>query len=381
MLQRNVPAEGFKPHFMRGKGQARGRKEVTGIIDETQLSQRLRQRGKSLRPQRHMLQQPDRWLHQRHGAGVGIGRARCDEGDVQPALGHQNSSSKSRWSATDHDCIISSSLLGHDALLGSSPEMTNEPEGIGLLRSFTNHPARLMWTIAALAATVIWWSVHFPAGEGWAAFLSEICRIGETSTRSWSLAAAFASWATMSLAMMLPSALPMISAYLDISDAARRGNKAVAPAAYLVAGYLAVWLVFAAAATGLQSVVELTPAMALADEQFAAALLLVAGLYQFAPLKHACLSKCRAPMPYFLARWSDRVTAVFRMGAEQGALCLACCWALMLLMFVAGLMNVIWMAGLAILIALEKTLTTPKPIVYGSGAGLIAAGLFALLGS
>jgi predicted metal-binding membrane protein len=86
-------------------------------------------------------------------------------------------------------------------------------------------------------------------------------------------------------------------------------------------------------------------------------------------------------MPYFLARWSDKSLAVLRMGVEQGTLCLMCCWALMLLMFAAGLMNVLWMAGLTLLVILEKTLPKPKSVIYGSGAGLIAAGTIALFGN
>jgi predicted metal-binding membrane protein len=261
--------------------------------------------------------------------------------------------------------------------------MSKTDNGIELLRGFTNHPARFLWAAMILALSISWWSVHLAVGGGrsWAEFLGELCRIGGASSPTRSAAAVFVWWATMSLAMMLPSAIPMISAYLDISDAARRGHKPVAPTGFLVAGYAAVWLAFAAAATGLQSAVELTPAMTMANERHAAGLMLIAGLYQFAPVKHACLAKCRSPMPYFLVRWSDRKQAVFGMGAEQGALCLACCWALMLLMFAAGLMNVNWMAGIAILIALEKTLPSPKPIVYGSGAGFIGAGLFFLMWS
>jgi predicted metal-binding membrane protein len=262
--------------------------------------------------------------------------------------------------------------------------MTELAKGIGLLRSFTNRAARLMWVMIALAAVVTWWSLLLVSQDetgGLAAYFGQLCRIGEPPSGVASIVAAFLLWAAMSLAMMLPSALPMISAYLDISDAAGRNNKAVVSARYLVAGYLAIWLAFAAAATALQSIVELTPAMALANEHHAALLLLLAGIYQFAPLKHACLVKCRMPMPYFFAHWSDHMWGVFRMGVGQGILCLACCWALMLLMFAAGLMNLMWMAGLSILIALEKTLPAPKPVVYGSGAGLIAAGLFFLWGS
>lgn len=251
------------------------------------------------------------------------------------------------------------------------------------MRGITNHPRRLIWAALLLATSISWWSLHLVDGSAgsWVVLIEELCRIGEPSPSSAKVAAVYALWATMSLTMMLPSALPMISTYLDISDAARERSQTVAPAGYLVFGYAAAWLTFAAAATALQSVAELTPALSLADRRYAAGVLLLAGFYQFAPIKHACLSKCRAPMPYFLANWSDRASRVLRMGLEQGVLCIACCWALMMLMFVAGLMNALWMVGLAVLIALEKTLQRPEPAMYGSGAGLITAGIILILES
>jgi predicted metal-binding membrane protein len=260
--------------------------------------------------------------------------------------------------------------------------MANFVKGIGVLRSFTNHPVRLLWSIIGLAAAILWWSLQLGLGNDlrWVAFLAEICKVGGSSLAESHLPPAFLLWSTMSLAMMLPSAVPMISTYLDIADAAQRGRERVVPAGYLVAGYAVIWLAFAAGATWLQFLVDLTPAMALADHRHAALLLILAGLYQFAPLKHACLAKCRAPMSYFLAHWSNERRQVFKMGVEQGALCFACCWALMLLMFAAGLMNVLWMAGITIPIALEKTLPSPKPLVLGSGAGLTIAGGIFLIG-
>jgi predicted metal-binding membrane protein len=230
---------------------------------------------------------------------------------------------------------------------------------------------------------VLLWRVHigWQEGDGLVSLLTQLCQTNRGSSAVSGIAAPYALWATMSLAMMLPSAVPMISTYLDIADAAARSGQSIVRAGFLVTGYGAVWLVFAGAATWIQAVVELTPGLALANRTLAAGLLILAGLYQFAPIKHACLAKCRAPMPFFLARWSDKPLAVFRIGAEQGALCLMCCWALMLLMFAAGLMNVWWMAGLTLLVILEKTLPKPRTMIYGSGAGLIIAGTMALFGS
>jgi predicted metal-binding membrane protein len=262
--------------------------------------------------------------------------------------------------------------------------MSSMSEPIGYLRRITSRPALLLWVVTSGAFLGLVLTFHSQlAGnseQGWIAVLGRLCGPGKgvSGVREWIVVAML--WHAMTLAMMLPVATPMISAYLDIAEAARSKGLTVVAAPYLAAGYCAVWLAFSSAATALQLLIDQSPRLILTDEAVGAAVLLVAGAYQFAPFKHACLKKCRAPMPYFLARWSERRADVFRMGLEQGLLCLGCCFALMLLMIVAGVMNVIWMAGLTALVLLEKTLPLPQPLVYGSGAGLITAGLLLLTG-
>jgi predicted metal-binding membrane protein len=188
----------------------------------------------------------------------------------------------------------------------------------------------------------------------------------------------FAMWAAMTLAMMVPTAAPMITAYADISLTAREKGIETVPTAVLLAGYLAVWLGFCIAAVAAQwllaSLSLLSPTYVVAHRGIAAAVLVVAGLYQFTPMKHACLVKCRTPLPFFMAHWSNEVAGVFRMGLRQGAVCVACCWALMAVMFAAGLMNVVWMAALAVVMALEKILPDPRFVVRATGIALIVAG-------
>jgi predicted metal-binding membrane protein len=262
--------------------------------------------------------------------------------------------------------------------------MSSTSEPIGYLRRITSRPAMLLWVVTSAAFLALVLSLHSQlAGhseQGWIDVLARLCGPGKGGSgfREWVVVAML--WHSMTLAMMLPVATPMISAYLDIAEAARSKGLNVVAAAYLAAGYCAVWLAFSSAATALQLWIGQSPRLILADNAVGAAVLLVAGAYQFAPLKHACLRKCRAPIPYFLARWSERRGDVFRMGLDQGLLCLGCCFALMLLMTVAGVTNVIWMAGLTALVLLEKTLPQPQSVVYGSGAGLIAAGLLLLTG-
>lgn len=192
-------------------------------------------------------------------------------------------------------------------------------------------------------------------------------------------------WGAMVLAMMLPTAGPMILTYAEIADAAaRKGERIVSPLV-LVAGYLAVWLGFALFATVLQAVLArmalLDPATQALAPPLAGALFVAAGIYQFSALKHSCLARCQRPFPFFFANWTDRAPGVFRLGLRQGRDCLGCCWALMLLMFAIGVMNVAWMAALGVMMALEKMATTPRPsraigtVVIAIGVALLTRSL------
>ncbi|TPI63120.1 DUF2182 domain-containing protein [Mesorhizobium sp. B3-1-7] len=168
-------------------------------------------------------------------------------------------------------------------------------------------------------------------------------------------------WFLMAVATMLPSAAPLIRTYCEIADTARiKGEPAVHPLV-LVAGYLTTWLgasvgftlltlaIYAFAGSGRM----LDPAIGIAG----AAALLVAGLYQFSGLKQACLEKCRNPFSILFANWSAKPARIFRLGLEQGAWCLGCCWALMLVMFAVGAMNVFWMALIGLFTLIEKQIT------------------------
>ena len=186
---------------------------------------------------------------------------------------------------------------------------------------------------------------------------------------------AFLMWLVMIFAMMLPSTAPMVATYMDIAEAAHDKDMTVVSPWVLIAGYVAAWLLFSIVATVLQLWLL---AQALLDAQeavthpfLAAGVLVGAGIYQFLPIKHACLNKCASPMPFFLGNWSDRTSGVFRIGFVQGAYCVGCCWALMLVMFVTGLMNLFWMAVIGLVMILEKTVAEPKPWSYGSGALLL----------
>jgi predicted metal-binding membrane protein len=191
----------------------------------------------------------------------------------------------------------------------------------------------------------------------------------------WSAAEAalvFAMWGAMVLAMMLPTALPMVTTYADIAETAAAKGEPVVHAAVLVAGYVAVWLAFALAATVLQGLATAARGTDVPGLPVSGALLVLAGLYQFSALKHACLTQCRRPFPYLFANWTDRPWGIMQLGLRQGAYCLGCCWAMMLLMFAAGAMNVAWMAALGSVMAVEKM--APPRFSRALGVALIAAG-------
>lgn len=163
-------------------------------------------------------------------------------------------------------------------------------------------------------------------------------------------------WAAMMAAMMLPSAAPIILLH---AGAARRSQAGSAAGSYaLTSGYLLVWAVFSIGATALQRVLAsrllLTPMMEPAAPAMAAAVLMVAGAYQLTPLKRVCLQSCRSPLSFLMARWRAGASGAFRLGLEHGVYCLGCCWALMLVLFAGGVMNLTVIVALTVWVVIEK---------------------------
>ncbi len=187
-------------------------------------------------------------------------------------------------------------------------------------------------------------------------------------------------WAVMMVAMMLPSAYPMLAAYdRAVRSDARSQSWSVAAFA---AGYLVCWGIFAAVATGLQwwllarSTVDSMGA--LVRPGTAALALMAAGIYELTPSKRAMLGSCRAPVGFLATEWRDGRTGAWRMGVAHGRTCLACCWAVMLLLFVLGVMNLWWVLAIAGFVAWEK-LTRSAAVPRVAGVLFIGAGLALLL--
>ncbi|MEO8326403.1 MAG: DUF2182 domain-containing protein [Nitrospirota bacterium] len=193
-------------------------------------------------------------------------------------------------------------------------------------------------------------------------------------------------WAVMMVGMMLPGAVPMTLLYAGMVRKAERQSTPMAPTGAFVGGYLALWGVFSVAATlvqwGLHETAMLSPMMKTKSQVIGAGLLIVAGLYQLTPWKAACLDHCRAPAHFISEHWRPGVCGAFRLGLHHGAFCLGCCWALMGLLFVGGVMNVLWIAVITVFVFLEKVL--PHGIWSGglgwvAGIGLIVCGLGVLI--
>ena len=226
------------------------------------------------------------------------------------------------------------------------------------------------------------------------AFIAAVCapsaaigHFGMPSLGAWGLPdlmIVFAMWVMMAIAMMLPTAAPILRSYATVREANGQKNSAFA-ILLLALGYLTIWVGFALLATLGQWVLTefqtMSPVMAPASMVFSASTLLLAGIYQFTPAKQACLLRCQLPFPYFTRRnekgFFRSFAGSYVMGLEQGLFCTGCTWALMVVMFAVGVMNIIWMAILGILMGIEKAIPNPW-VTRGIGIFLILWGLLVL---
>ena len=193
----------------------------------------------------------------------------------------------------------------------------------------------------------------------------------------------WAMWAVMMMAMMLPSASPTLLLYLRAARIRKDGSQPALRVYALAAGYLSVWAAFSVGATLLQRLFAmqemLSPMMEPVSAVPSAALLFVAGIYQMTPLKRVCLRSCRSPLSFLMRRWQPGGIGAYRMGLEHGAYCLGCCWALMLLLFAGGVMNLAVIAALTAWIVVEKLLPAGEHAARVSGVLLIATGVWMLV--
>ena len=189
-------------------------------------------------------------------------------------------------------------------------------------------------------------------------------------------------WVTMMAAMMLPSVAPMVLIYSRISRERARRSRGYAPPWIFVAGYLAAWTVYGLAAYGVyRVVVAADPGFLAWDEQgpyVAGGAIVLAGLYQFTPLKAKCLRHCRTPLHFVLHDWREGRLGALRMGAEHGAYCVGCCWGLMLILFSLGVMSLLWMTVVAGVIFAEKAIPGGGRLARPLAVVFVALGIWVM---
>jgi predicted metal-binding membrane protein len=194
----------------------------------------------------------------------------------------------------------------------------------------------------------------------------------------------FAMWVVMMIGMMTSSVAPMILIYARVGRQAATQDKPFAASGWFAAGYLLAWTSFSLVATSLQWALEraalLTPMMESASNILGAIVLILAGLYQWTPLKEACLAYCQSPLLFIQQQGGFRGDpgGALALGFRHGIYCIGCCWALMALLFVGGVMNLLWIAVLAILILLEKLTPFGRVVARIAGVAFIASGVWTL---
>jgi predicted metal-binding membrane protein len=197
----------------------------------------------------------------------------------------------------------------------------------------------------------------------------------------------FAMWAVMMVGMMAPSAAPMILMYARVGRQGRAEGKPLAATGWFAAGYFVVWIGFSLAATtvqwGFERATMLDSQMASVSNALGGTVLILAGVYQWTPLKDVCLAQCQSPLGFLMRHGGFRgdVAGCLLLGIRHGGYCVGCCWLLMTLLFVGGVMNVLWIALLALLVLAEKVAPFGRWVARAAGVACVGAGAWMLASS
>jgi len=236
--------------------------------------------------------------------------------------------------------------------------------------------------LSALAWVYLWRMPATSGGatmEGMAGMAGMAGMPGMSPASPWSPAAlwlTFLMWAVMMVAMMLPSAAPMVTMYARVAEG--RGSWPRVRVWLFAGGYVAVWIAFSVVVTvaqaGMDQAAILTGAMRVAP-LMGGVFLALAGAYQLSPLKRKCLRQCQSPLGFLMTHWRDGGAGAIAMGLDHGAFCVGCCWMLMALLFVAGVMNLLWVAALTGFVLIERATRWGEALATVSGFALIAGGL------
>jgi Predicted metal-binding integral membrane protein len=205
-----------------------------------------------------------------------------------------------------------------------------------------------------------------------------------TSQWSWTdFVLLFLMWFVMMIAMMTPSVTPLVLIFTLINRKRQQQQNPYVPSGYLLCGYFFVWAAFSLLATLLQWLLQrvalLNPEMVTTSKVLGGIILITAGLFQFTPLKNTCLRNCRSPLSFIHQYWKDGKAGAFGMGMRNGIYCLGCCWIIMILLFVSGIMNILWIAIITLFVVIEKVLPSAKVVSSIAGILLIVLGIIILL--
>ncbi len=246
-------------------------------------------------------------------------------------------------------------------------------------------PIRLLLIVVLISIAAVCWLYLLLEASRMSDMPSGMPEMMEMRSRDASeLVLLFLMWAVMMVAMMTPSAVPMILVYTAVTRKVAHSRSLVWLVTAFVLGYIIVWTLFSIAATLLQAWLEhlalLSPMMVSESPRLGGGLLIAAGLYQLTPIKDICLKHCQTPLAFIAIHWRDGLNGALWMGIHHGLYCVGCCWVLMALLFIGGVMNLLWIALIAGFVLLEKI--TPLGSRAGrwiSGLGLMTVGLWFLL--
>jgi predicted metal-binding membrane protein len=240
----------------------------------------------------------------------------------------------------------------------------------------------LLGGVAALLVASWAWLLY----QVWAMAHMDIVAMAMPSLGPWSPAdlwLVLVMWAVMMVAMMVPSVVPVVLLYQRVVAARDASAPPAVLTGFFLAGYLLVWTLFSSAATLLQwalhSAALISPMMRISAPALGGTVLIFAGVYQWTPLKHACLARCRTPLAFLLNSWRNGRAGALAMGVQHGLYCAACCWLLMAILFVVGVMNLVWIVALAALVLAEKLLPQGERLARASGIALAAWGVWLML--
>jgi predicted metal-binding membrane protein len=247
---------------------------------------------------------------------------------------------------------------------------------------------RLFIWIALLLVTVLAWAYLVHLGRQMSSSMthdSMMAEMGMTMDMPWTATDVFFTftmWAVMMIGMMTGTAVPML--LLFAATHAARGASRMPPAVLMFGlGYTVVWVAFSAGAALAQWMLHqaamLTPAMAASNGWLAGGVLVAAGAYQLTPVKGACLIRCRSPLGFLMTNWRDGAIGALQMGLRHGVYCLGCCWLLMCLLFVVGVMNLVWVAALTAFVLVEKIGPFGLIVARAAGAIMIAFGILVII--